>query len=107
MLGQVGSTWGQVEAKLGQVDLSWRQVGPSWAQVGAKLAQDGPKMKQVGPKMSKKIKNRIGSGMFVLWSSRGLTARADPLSRSFDLRKIDIDQLSLALAADHKGAAQD
>ena len=63
MLGQVGSSWGQVGAKLGQVDLSWRQVGPSWAQVGAKLAQDGPKMKQVGPKMSKKIKNRIGSGM--------------------------------------------
>ena len=33
--------------------------------------------------------------------------RRTPLSRSFDLRKMDIDQLSLLLAADHKGAAQD
>ena len=37
----------------------------------------------------------------------GAAAEADPLSRSFDLRKINIDQLSLSLAAAHRGAAQD
>ena len=37
----------------------------------------------------------------------GSAAEADPLSRSFDLHRIDIDQLSLIHSADHKGAAQD
>ena len=39
--------------------------------------------------------------------AEGWRQRRTPLSRSFDLRKIDIDQFSLLLAADHKGAAQD
>ena len=47
--------------------------------------------------------SRIGSGML----GGGLGKGRIPLSRSFDLRKIDIDQFSLLLAADHKGAAQD
>ena len=45
--------------------------------------------------------------IFELRVAVGAAVEADPLSRSFDLRKIDIDQFSLLLAADHKGAAQD
>ena len=46
-------------------------------------------------------------GRVALRYALGGRKRPPPLSRSFDLRKIDIDQLSLLLAADHKGAAQD
>ena len=72
-------------------------------------------------KRSEKKEYRIGNGMFKDWKWNvrtqnsfeacggrgGSAAEADPLSRSFDLRKIDIDQLSLIHSTAHKGAAHD